>query len=96
MCDVTIVGGGPVGMLLAAELGLQGVRPLVLERLAMPSGASKAGTLHARTAQSLDRRGLDRAAVECFRSQLELYVGPVEGANPADPTDALGRTPGDF
>ncbi|WP_049558447.1 FAD-dependent monooxygenase [Nonomuraea sp. SBT364] len=58
MEDVAIVGGGPVGMLLAAELGLQGVRPLVLERLPVPSGESKAGTLHARTAQSLDRRGL--------------------------------------
>ncbi|SEH03280.1 2-polyprenyl-6-methoxyphenol hydroxylase [Nonomuraea solani] len=58
MYDVAIVGGGPVGMLLAAELGLQGVRPLVLERPAVPSGESKAGTLHARTAQSLDRRGL--------------------------------------
>lgn len=58
MYDVAIVGGGPVGMLLAAELGLQGVRAVVLERLAVPSGESKAGTLHARTAQSLDRRGL--------------------------------------
>ncbi|NRQ31006.1 polyketide oxidase [Nonomuraea sp. NN258] len=58
MYDVAIAGGGPVGLLLAAELALQGVRPVVLERLAMPSGESKAGTLHARTAQSLDRRGL--------------------------------------
>ncbi|HEX2315665.1 MAG TPA: FAD-dependent monooxygenase [Thermomonospora sp.] len=58
MIDVAIVGGGPVGMLLAAELALQGVRPVVLERLPEPTGESKAGTLHARTAQGLDRRGL--------------------------------------
>ncbi|MFI6816194.1 FAD-dependent monooxygenase, partial [Nonomuraea sp. NPDC050328] len=58
MIDVAIAGGGPVGMLLAAELALQGVRPVVFERLAVPTGESKAGTLHARTAQSLLRRGL--------------------------------------
>ncbi|WP_433427874.1 FAD-dependent monooxygenase [Nonomuraea sp. CA-141351] len=58
MDDVVIAGGGPVGMLVAAELALQGVRPIVLERLTVPTGESKAGTLHARTAQSLDRRGL--------------------------------------
>ncbi|REE99529.1 FAD-dependent monooxygenase [Thermomonospora umbrina] len=58
MIDVAVVGGGPVGMLVAAEVALQGVRPVVLERLAEPGGESKAGTLHARTAQSLDRRGL--------------------------------------
>ncbi|RJL24434.1 FAD-dependent monooxygenase [Bailinhaonella thermotolerans] len=55
---VAIVGGGPVGMLLAAELTLQGVRPVVLERLPEPTWQSKAGTLHARTAQMLERRGL--------------------------------------
>ncbi|WP_327090980.1 FAD-dependent monooxygenase [Nonomuraea sp. NBC_01738] len=58
MIDVAIVGGGPVGMLLAAELALRGVVPVVFERLAVPTGESKAGTLHARTAQSLARRGL--------------------------------------
>lgn len=35
----------------------------------------------------------DRAAVERFRSQVELYVGQVRGANPADPTNSLGRVP---
>jgi ABC-type Fe3+ transport system substrate-binding protein len=38
----------------------------------------------------------DRAAVERFRSQVELYVGPVSGVDPADPTGSLGRTPGGF
>ncbi|MFI5528744.1 FAD-dependent monooxygenase [Kitasatospora sp. NPDC051853] len=56
--DVAIVGGGPVGMLLAGELALHGVRVLVLEQLPSPTGESKAGTLHARTAQTLHRRGL--------------------------------------
>lgn len=56
--DVVIVGGGPVGMLLAGELALHGVRTTVMERELEPSTESKAGTLHARTAQSLHRRGL--------------------------------------
>ncbi|NUT45820.1 MAG: polyketide oxidase [Saccharothrix sp.] len=56
--DVAIAGGGPVGMLLAAELALHGVRTVVLEALPRPTGESKAGTLHARTAETLHRRGL--------------------------------------
>jgi monooxygenase len=66
-CEVVIVGGGPVGMLLAHELALHGVRPLVLEKLPTPSGVSKAGTLHARTVESLHRRGL-REAVQPWPS----------------------------
>ncbi|MDX6346534.1 MAG: hypothetical protein QOF84_1324 [Streptomyces sp.] len=38
----------------------------------------------------------DRAAVERFRSQLQLYVGSVTGADPADPDNTLGLTPGTF
>jgi hypothetical protein len=35
----------------------------------------------------------DWAAVERFRTQIELYVGRVAGSNPADPNKTLGRTP---
>lgn len=56
--DVIVVGAGPVGSLLTAELALQGVRVGLLEALSAPTGRSKAGTLHARTAQVLERRGL--------------------------------------
>ncbi|MEY9836272.1 hypothetical protein [Streptacidiphilus sp. EB103A] len=38
----------------------------------------------------------DRAAVERLRSQLQLYVGQVQGPDPADPTNTLGPTPGSF
>ena len=38
----------------------------------------------------------DRAAVERFRSQVELYFGQVKGADPGDPVGTLGRTPGAF
>ncbi|MEU9188927.1 FAD-dependent monooxygenase [Streptomyces sp. NPDC048484] len=55
--DVVVVGGGPVGMLLAAELGGYGVDTWVLEQEAATSERPKATTLHARTTQSLARRG---------------------------------------
>uniref|UniRef100_A0AAU2V7U9 FAD-dependent monooxygenase n=1 Tax=Streptomyces sp. NBC_00003 TaxID=2903608 RepID=A0AAU2V7U9_9ACTN len=55
--DVVVVGGGPVGMLLAAELSGYGVATVLLERLAVTSERPKATTLHARTAQTLARRG---------------------------------------
>lgn len=38
----------------------------------------------------------DRASVERFRSQVELYFGQVKGADPGDPTDTLGSSPGAF
>lgn len=55
--DVVVVGGGPVGMLIAAELGAYGVSAVVLERRAATSERPKATTLHARTTQTLARRG---------------------------------------
>jgi 2-polyprenyl-6-methoxyphenol hydroxylase-like FAD-dependent oxidoreductase len=61
--DVLIVGGGPVGMLLASELRISRAEPVVLERLAERTPHSKAFGLHARSLESLDRRGL----VERFR-----------------------------
>ncbi|MFD3420927.1 FAD-dependent monooxygenase [Streptomyces decoyicus] len=56
--DVVVVGGGPVGMLLAAELALRQVRVVVLERAERTADEPRAGTLHARTVQSLARRGV--------------------------------------
>lgn len=38
----------------------------------------------------------DRDQVERFRAQVQLYVGDVQGPDPADPTDSLGLTPGRF
>ncbi|GLZ36588.1 FAD-dependent monooxygenase [Actinokineospora sp. NBRC 105648] len=74
--EVAIVGGGPVGMLLAGELALHGVGVLVLERLPRPTGESKAGTLHSRTAETLHRRGL-LAAVQPGRPAPAGSRGPV-------------------
>ncbi|WP_432186972.1 FAD-dependent monooxygenase [Streptomyces sp. Tue6028] len=56
--DVVVVGGGPVGLLLAAELRLGGARVVLLERLTEPSGHSRAFRMQARMLDVLDQRGL--------------------------------------
>ncbi|GAA5193844.1 FAD-dependent monooxygenase [Rugosimonospora acidiphila] len=58
IADVVIAGGGPNGLMLAFELSLAGVRPIVLERLAEPSAEPKANGLVGQVVEMLDRRGL--------------------------------------
>jgi 2-polyprenyl-6-methoxyphenol hydroxylase-like FAD-dependent oxidoreductase len=56
--DVAVVGGGPVGMWLAAELHRAGVRPVVLERRRERPPHSKAMTIYPRTLEEFALRGL--------------------------------------
>ncbi|MEV0552362.1 FAD-dependent oxidoreductase [Streptomyces sp. NPDC050597] len=68
--DVTVVGAGPVGLVLAAELALSGATVQVIERLAEPAEAMKAGSINVPTAEALDRRGLLSAAEQVQREIL--------------------------
>ena len=56
--SIVIVGAGPVGLMLACELALAGVDTVVIERLAHPSGQSRALGFNTRTAELLEQRGL--------------------------------------
>lgn len=69
--DVTVVGAGPVGLVLAAELALSGATVQVLERRSEPDEAMKAQGINMPTAETLDRRGLLPAAEAVQREMLE-------------------------
>jgi 3-(3-hydroxy-phenyl)propionate hydroxylase len=71
---VVIAGGGPTGMMLAAELALAKVDVAVVERRATQElDGSRAGGLHARTIEVLDQRG----TADRFLSQGQVF--PVTG-----------------
>jgi 2-polyprenyl-6-methoxyphenol hydroxylase-like FAD-dependent oxidoreductase len=57
---VIVIGAGPTGLALAAELALAGVECLVLERRAALRTDSRAICLHARSMEMLDLRGWRR------------------------------------
>lgn len=56
--DVILIGGGPVGMMLAGELALAGVNVCIPERLKSTTPFSRALTVHPRTLEIMDMRGL--------------------------------------
>ncbi|MGI5171243.1 rifampin monooxygenase [Spirillospora sp. CA-253888] len=58
MIDVILVGGGPTGLMLSAELRLHGVHVVVLEQLAEPTEQARGQGLHARSVEIMDQRGL--------------------------------------
>lgn len=66
MHDVAVVGCGPTGLMLAAELRLAGADVVVLERRPTQDlVGSRGGGIHARTIELLDQRGIaDRFLAE--------------------------------
>ena len=81
--DVTVVGAGPVGLVLAAELALAGVSVQVLERRTEPDETIKAGSINVPTAEALARRGLlpelERVQREVMASVLGFLGGSGDG-----------------
>ncbi|MBF6331097.1 FAD-dependent monooxygenase [Nocardia transvalensis] len=56
--DVVISGAGPTGLMLACELALGGVAPIVLEALSEPSAEPKANGLGGQVVRLMDMRSL--------------------------------------
>ncbi|MEV1082874.1 FAD-dependent monooxygenase [Streptomyces sp. NPDC050211] len=90
--DVTVVGAGPVGLVLAAELALAGATVQILERRAEPDEAMKAQSINLPTAEALDRRGLLPAAEAVQRELLER-VGSFARTAGDPPPGGGGRAP---
>lgn len=78
--QVIIVGAGPVGLAAALELGLRGVRVLVLEKEDRAGWHPRAKTTHVRTVEHMRRWGV----VERFRELAPL--------GPDCPPDLLFKT----
>jgi 2-polyprenyl-6-methoxyphenol hydroxylase-like FAD-dependent oxidoreductase len=74
---VVIAGGGPTGLMLAAELTLAGVDVVVVERrVGQELEGSRARGLHARTIEVLDQRGIaDRFLAEGQAVQVQSFAG---------------------
>jgi 2-polyprenyl-6-methoxyphenol hydroxylase-like FAD-dependent oxidoreductase len=62
--DVLIVGAGPCGLTLAAALAADGVRAVVIDRLAEGANTSRAAVVHARTLEVLEPIDVSRRLVE--------------------------------
>jgi 3-(3-hydroxy-phenyl)propionate hydroxylase len=74
---VVIAGGGPTGMMLAAELTLAGIDVAIVERRASQElDGSRSGGLHSRTIEVLDQRGIaDRFLAEGQAMQVQAFAG---------------------
>jgi 3-(3-hydroxy-phenyl)propionate hydroxylase len=85
---VVIAGGGPTGLMLAAELALAEVDVVIIERRAAPDpDRARAGGLHARTIEVLDQRGVaDRFLREGKAMQIQGF-----GRTPLDISDFPSR-----
>jgi 2-polyprenyl-6-methoxyphenol hydroxylase-like FAD-dependent oxidoreductase len=107
--DVIISGAGPVGLMLAYELGLQGVSVAVLERLTEVDETIKAGSVNVPTFEALGRRDLLAPLKEAeernqaqFREFLRQKFGDAAlAALPANPpaaaaSGAVGTFAGHF
>ena len=60
MIDVVIAGAGPNGLMLAGELGLAGIRPVVLDPMPGPNPEPRANGIVGQAIRILDHRGLYR------------------------------------
>src|ERR1700749_1972356 len=88
--EVIIAGGGPAGMMLAAELALAKVDVAIVERRPDHVLAdTRAGGIHARTIEVLDQRGV----VDRFLGEGQVAQTATLGTTVIDMSDFPSRHP---
>lgn len=90
--DVTIVGAGPVGLLLADELAERDIRVVVLERADAPSTIPKANGIVGHAAVELTKRGILGGTGLRVVSPPRFQFGPIPlklGIGPNNPLHIL-------
>jgi 2-polyprenyl-6-methoxyphenol hydroxylase-like FAD-dependent oxidoreductase len=83
--DVVIAGGGPNGLMLAGELGLNGIRPVVLDPMPGPNPMRRANGIIGQGVRILDHRGLYGVLAETAEPP-RLNPRPMFAAFPLDLT----------
>ena len=83
--DVVIVGAGPAGLMLAAELLPAGVRPLLQDRRPAPDDTPRANGLVGQVVRVLDLVGLYRplAVLKVPQAALERCCSPASASTAA-------------
>jgi 2-polyprenyl-6-methoxyphenol hydroxylase-like FAD-dependent oxidoreductase len=76
-CQVLVVGAGPTGLTLAAQLLARGIHARVIDKAEGPSPQSRALGIHARTMELLDTMGLADTFVDQGHRvrRLRMYAG---------------------
>ena len=76
-CQVLVVGAGPTGLVLAAQLLARGIDTRIVDKGDGPSRESRAVSVHARTLELLDTMGLAEAFIEHGHRgrRYRMYVG---------------------
>jgi len=88
--EVAVVGAGPTGMMLSAELVLAGADVVVLERRPDHVLAdSRAGGFHARTIEVFDQRGI----ADRFLAEGQIVQAGMFGSTVLDMSDFPSRHP---
>jgi 2-polyprenyl-6-methoxyphenol hydroxylase-like FAD-dependent oxidoreductase len=76
-CRVLVVGAGPTGLVLAAQLLARGVPTRVIDKAAGPGSLSRAVGIHARVLELLDTMGLAETFIEHGHQvrRFRMYAG---------------------
>lgn len=96
--EVLIVGAGPVGLSLAIELGLRGVRATLVERNSRTGAAPRAKTTNVRTRTHLRRWGISKKLADASPFGVDypndmLFVTRLTGDRLARFSNAFNASP---